>query len=71
MEGLSRRVTYGEIANNLYNLLPSQYVSDQMLEKRALEEKMQAINELTVKMKTLTREHNEYLRQLGLPELEV
>ena len=24
MEGLSRRVTYGEIANNLYNLLPSQ-----------------------------------------------
>ena len=71
MEGLSRRVTYGEIANNLYNLLPSQYVSDQMLEKRALEEKMQAINELTLKMKALTREHNEYLRQLGLPELEV
>ena len=42
-----------------------------MLEKRALEEKMQAINELTLKMKALTREHNEYLRQLGLPELEV
>lgn len=71
MEGLSRRVLYREIADNLFNLLPSQYVSDRMLERRALEEKMQTINNLTVKMKELTREHNEYLRQLGLPELEV
>lgn len=70
-EGLARRVSYGEIANNLFNLLPSQYVSDRRLERRALEEKVQRINELTVKMKELTREHNEYLRQLGLQELEV
>lgn len=70
MEGLARRVSYGEIANNLFNLLPSQYVNDRRLEQRALEEKMLKINELTFKMKELTREHNEYLRQLGLPELE-
>lgn len=70
-EGLARKVSYGEIANNLFNLLPSQYVSDRRLEQRALEEKVQRINELTVKMKELTREHNAYLRQLGLPELEV
>lgn len=70
-EGLAKRVSYGEIANNLFNLLPSQYVSDRKLERRALEEKVQRINELTVKMKELTREHNEYLRLLGLPELEV
>ena len=71
MEGLARRVSYGEIANNLFNLLPSQYVSNRRLEQRALEEKVRQINELTAKMKELTREHNEYLRQLGLPELEV
>lgn len=71
MEGLARRVSYGEIANNLFNLLPSQYVSNRRLEQRALEEKVRRINELTAKMKELTREHNEYLRQLGLPELEV
>lgn len=71
MDGLARRVSYGEIANNLFNLLPSQYVSNRRLEQRALEEKVQRINELTAKMKELTREHNEYLRQLGLPELEV
>lgn len=70
-DGLARRVSYGEIANNLFNLLPSQYVSNRRLEQRALEEKVQRINELTAKMKELTREHNEYLRQLGLPELEV
>lgn len=70
-EGLARRVSYGEIANNLFNLLPSQYVSDRRLERRALEEKVQRINELTAKMKELIREHNVYLRQLGLPELEV
>lgn len=69
--GLARRVSYGEIANHLYNLLPSQYVNDRRLEQRALEEKVQKINELTEKMKELTREHNAYLRQLGLPELEV
>lgn len=71
MEGLARRVSYGEIANNLFNLLPSQYVSNRRLEQRALEEKVRRINKLTAKMKELTREHNEYLRQLGLPELEV
>ena len=70
-EGLARKVSYGEITNNLFNLLPSQYVSDRRLEQRALEEKVQRINELTVKMKEMTREHNAYLRQLGLPELEV
>ena len=71
VEGMARRVSYGEIANNLFNLLPSQYVNDKRLEQRALEEKVQRINELTVKMKELTREHNEYLGQLGLPKLEV
>ena len=70
-EGLTRRVSYDEIANNLFNLLPSQYVSNRRLEQRALEEKVQRINELTVKMKELTMDHNAYLRQLGLPELEV
>lgn len=70
-EGLSRRVSYGELANNMFSLLPSQYVFDTGIERRMLEEKMQELNELTAEMKRITREHNEYLRQLGLPELEV
>lgn len=69
-EGLARSVSYEEIVDNKFNLLPSQYVSDRRLEQRALEEKVRKINELTIKMKELTREHNEYLRQLELPELE-
>ena len=69
--GLSRRVSYGELANNLFNLLPSQYVFDTGVERRLLKEKMQELNELTMEMKRITREHNDYLRLLGLPELEL
>lgn len=53
------------------SLLPSHYVSDLMAQQRNIAEKIREINELTAQMRALTREHNEYLRQLGLPELEV
>lgn len=69
--GLSHRVSYGDRANNLFNLLPSQYVFDTGVERRLLEEKVQELNELTMEMKKITREHNEYLGQQGLPELAV
>lgn len=71
IEGLSRVVSHEEIARNDFNLLPSHYVSDPTAEQRSIAEKINEINELTAQMRALTREHNEYLRQLGLPELEV
>ena len=69
--GLSRVVEYEEIAEHNFDLLPSHYVSDPTSEQRVISEKIKEINELTVRMREITREHNEYLRQLGLPELEV
>lgn len=63
-------VSYYEIAKNNFNLLPSHYVSDPTAEQRNISEKIKEINELTAQMRAITREHNEYLRQLGLPELE-
>ena len=63
-------VSYDEIAKNNCNLLPSHYVSDPTAEQRNISEKIKEINELTAQMRAITREHNEYLRQLGLPELE-
>lgn len=69
--GLSGVVEYDEIANNDFNLLPSHYVNDPTAEQRAITEKIKEINELTARMKEITLQHNEYLRQLGLPELEV
>jgi hypothetical protein len=71
IDGLSRVVSHDEIALNNFNLLPSHYVSDPMAQQRNIAEKIREINELTAQMRALTREHNEYLRQLGLPELEV
>ena len=70
IEGLSRVVSHEEIARNRFNLLPSHYVSDPTAEQRIIVEKIKEINELTAQMRAITREHNEYLRQLGLPELE-
>ena len=46
------------------------YVSDPTAEQRNISEKIKEINELTAQMRAITREHNEYLRHLGLPELE-
>lgn len=69
--GLSRVVDVEEIAEHDFDLLPSHYVSDSTSEQRAISEKIKEINELTARMREITREHNEYLRQLGLPELEV
>lgn len=71
IEGLSRVVSHEEIAQNNFNLLPSHYVSDPTAQQRSIAEKIKEINELTAQMRALTREHNEYLRQLGLPELDV
>lgn len=70
IDGLSRMVSYEEIAQNNFNLLPSHYVSDPTAEQRNISEKIKEINELTAQMRAITREHNEYLRLLGLPELE-
>lgn len=69
--GLSRVVDVEEIAERDFDLLPSHYVSDPTSEQRAISEKIKEINELTARMREIIREHNEYLRQLGLPELEV
>lgn len=71
VDGLSRVVSHEEIARNNFNLLPGQYVSDPTAEQRNIAEKIKEINELTAQMRAITREHNEYLRHLGLPELEV
>lgn len=71
IEGLSRVVSHEEIARNGFNLLPSLYVSDPTAEQRIIAKKINEINELTAQMRAMTREHNEYLRQLGLPEIEV
>lgn len=71
IEGLSRVVSYEELAKNNFNLLPSHYVSDPTAEQRSIAEKIKEINELAAQMRAITREHNEYLRQLGLPELEI
>lgn len=71
IEGLSRVVNHEEIARNGFNLLPGHYVSDPTAEQRIIAEKIKEINELTAQMRAITREHNEYLRQLGLPEIEV
>ena len=71
IEGLSRVVSHEEIARNGFNLLPSHYVSDPTAEQRIIAEKINEINKLTAQMRAMTREHNEYLRQLGLPEIEV
>ena len=71
IEGLSRVVSHEEIARNGFNLLPGHYVSDPTAEQRIIAEKIKEINELTAQMRAITREHNEYLRQLGLPEIEV
>ena len=70
IEGLSRVVSHEEIARNEFNLLPGHYVSDPTAEQRIVAEKIKEINELTAQMRAITREHNEYLRQLGLPERE-
>lgn len=69
--GLSRCVSFDEIAYNNYSWLPSHYVSDPTAEEKNISEKIKEINELTAQMRAVTREHNEYLRQLGLPELEL
>lgn len=71
IEGLSRMVSHEEIAQNNFNLMPSNYVSDPTAEQRNIAEKIKEINELTAQMQAVTREHNEYLRQLGLPEIEL
>lgn len=71
IDGLSRVVSHEEIAQNNFNLLPSHYVTDPTAQQRSIAKKIKEINELTSQMRALTKEHNEYLRQLGLPELEV
>ena len=71
IEGLSRVVSHEEIARNGFNLLPGHYVSDPTAEQRIVAEKIKEINDLTAQMRAITCEHNEYLRQLGLPEIEV
>ena len=71
IEGLSRVVSHEEIALNNFKLLPSHYVSSPTAEQRNIAEKIKEINELTAQMRAITRDHNEYLRLLGLPELEV
>ena len=71
IEGLSRMVSHEEIAMKNFNLYPEQYVSDPTAEQRNIAEKIKEINELTAQMRAITREHNEYMRQLGLPELEI
>lgn len=57
---------YEEIAEHNFDLLPSHYVSDPTSEQRVISEKIKEINELTARMREITQEHNEYLRQLGL-----
>jgi len=71
VSGLSRLVPYEEIANNKYSLLPSQYVTNPIAEQQMISDKIGEINKLVVKMKDIVQEHNVYLRQLGLPELDV
>ena len=45
--------------------------SNQLMEEKNISEKIKEMNKLTAQMRAVTREHNEYLMQFGLPELEL
>ena len=68
----SRRVPMAEIASekNSYNLNISRYVSTVQAEPEIDLAKVHAsLLEINSRLKVATAQHNEYLRELGLPEL--
>lgn len=60
----------GGVVGTLFALVGVVLYYVALAEQRNISEKIKEINELTAQMRAITREHNEYLRQLGLPELE-
>jgi type I restriction enzyme M protein len=67
-ERYSRKVSMEEIEKNGYNLNISRYVStaedEIQIDLNAVNETLTSINE---RIETKTREHNEFLKELGLP----
>lgn len=66
----SRRVSMAEIANQGYNLNISRYVNTSSDEvKIDLREVNLKLNDINKKIKEATDQHNEFLRELGLPTI--
>jgi type I restriction enzyme M protein len=66
----SRRVSLDEIKKNGYNLNISRYVSTAVEEEIIdLSEVKKSLDEAELAIKTAKDKHNQYLKELGLPEL--
>ncbi|MBN1766911.1 MAG: type I restriction-modification system subunit M [Prolixibacteraceae bacterium] len=69
-ERYSRKVSMDEIEKNGYNLNISRYVStsedEEKIDLKAVNDKLKTIND---SIKKHTDEHNEYLKELGLPPI--
>ena len=67
---VSRRVSIEEIKENDFNLNISRYVSTAKPEPEVnLSQVHKVLNELTRMIFEATQKHNEFLKELGLPEL--
>ena len=70
IERYARRVSMNEIEKNGYNLNISRYVSTSVDEiKIDLKEVNSKLSEINERIKSNTDKHNEFLRELGLPEI--
>jgi len=69
-ERYARRVEMAEIEKNDFNLNSSRYISTAVGEEEIdLEATNQTLEEIEKAVKTAAAEHNEFLKELGLPEL--
>ncbi|HLP64752.1 type I restriction-modification system subunit M [Flavobacterium sp.] len=70
IERYARRVSMEEIEKNGYNLNISRYVSTSIDEEKIdLKEVNLKLVDINLKIKEATDKHNEFLRELGLPEI--
>ena len=69
-ERYARRVEMAGIEKNDFNLNSSRYISTAVGEEEIdLEATNQTLEEIEKAVKTAAAEHNEFLKELGLPEL--
>ena len=70
IERYARRVSIDEIEKNGYNLNISRYISTALEEKKVdLKMKHKQLKDNEAKIENSTRQHNQFLRELGLPEI--
>ena len=70
IERYARRVSIHEIEKNGYNLNISRYISTALEEKKVdLKITHKQLKDSEVKIENSTRQHNQFLRELGLPEI--